>query len=93
MTRELCIHKFNSLIDNYEICEKIENSIYNYAVEQSDNKGIEKNINNKYFKRIYVNKIIALYNNLDEASYIKNVSFLKRLINKDLAGLEKLLIK
>lgn len=83
MTRELCINKFNSLIDNYEICEKIENSIYNYAIEQSDNKGIEKNINNKYFKRIYVNKIITLYNNLDETSYIKNISFLKRLLDED----------
>jgi len=83
MTRELCISKFNSLLNNDELSTKIENSIYKYAIEQSTEKGILQNIENKYFKRIYVNKIITLYNNLDKNSYIKNVSFFDRLLNNE----------
>ena len=63
MARELCIEKLNSIIDEKELCEKIENSIYNYALLQAEIKGIELDIENKYFKRIYVNKLITLYNN------------------------------
>lgn len=83
MTRELCIHKFNSLLNDLDISKKIEDSIYNYTVSKCETKGIDKNIDDKYFKRIYVNKIITLYNNLDEKSYIKNKNFLKRLYEGD----------
>ena len=83
MTRELCINKFNTLLNNIDSCKIIEDSIYRYAISQSQLKGIDQNIENKYFKRIYVNKIITLYNNLDKNSYIKNNTFLERLYEKD----------
>lgn len=83
MTRELCISKFNHLLNDIELSSKIENSIYGYTLSQAEEKCIESNINNKYFKRIYVNKIITLYNNLDSSSYIKNISFKERLLNKE----------
>lgn len=83
MTRELCITKFNSLLNDKDLSSKIEDSIYEYTIIQSKEKGIETNIENKYFKRIYVNKIITLFNNLDKSSYIKNTSFIDRLLNKE----------
>jgi transcription elongation factor S-II len=83
MARQLCVNKFNTLIDNIEISKSIENSIYNFTLDQSKIKGIEPNIDDKYFKRIYVNKIITLFNNLDKKSYIKNSSFIDRLLNND----------
>jgi len=96
-TRELCIYKFNELfqelnesiedvnIDNTdELSKKIENSIYNYTKEQSIIRGINENIDNKHFKRIYVNKIISLYNNLNPESYVKNNNFIKRLSNSEI---------
>jgi transcription elongation factor S-II len=83
MARQLCVNKFNTLIDNIEISKNIENSIYNFTLDQSKIKGIEPNIDDKYFKRIYVNKIITLFNNLDKKSYIKNSSFIDRLLNND----------
>ena len=83
MTRELCINKFNTLLNNIESCKIIEDSIYRYTISQSELKGIDQNIENKYFKRIYVNKIITLFNNLDKNSYIKNNTFLERLYEKD----------
>lgn len=83
MARELCINKFNSILSDIEISKKIEDSIYKYSVIQAEIKGIEINIEDNYFKRIYVNKIITIYNNLNEKSYIKNNNFLKRLNNKE----------
>jgi len=83
MTRNLCISKFNSLLNDEEISSKIEESIYSYSINKAEEKGIEPNIENKYFKRIYVNKIITLFNNLDKSSYIKNVFFIERLLNKE----------
>jgi transcription elongation factor S-II len=96
-TRELCIYKFNELfqglnesiedvnIDNTdELSKKIENSIYNYTKEQSIIRGINESIDNKNFKRIYVNKIISLYNNLNPGSYVKNNNFIKRLCNSEI---------
>ena len=83
MTRELCINKFNNLLNNLELSKNIEESIYNYTLFQSEVKGIEPKIDDKYFKRIYVNKIITLYNNIDKDSYVKNYNFLNTLNDKD----------
>ena len=83
MTREICIKKFNSLLNNVELSKKIEDSIYNYTKEQAEIKGINESINDIFFKRIYVNKVITLYNNLDKNSYVKNNNFLIRLENNE----------
>ena len=83
MTRELCINKFNLLLNNLALSTQIENSIYNYTVSQSGIKGIDLNIDDKYFKRIYVNKIISLHNNLNKDSYVKNENFLIRTQNNE----------
>lgn len=79
MARNICIEKFNSILHDTELSEKIEKSIYDYTIEQSERKSIEKSMENKAFKRIYVNKCMTLYNNLDMNSYIKNVDFMDRL--------------
>lgn len=84
MTRNLCINKFNSLLNDIDLSEKIENSIYNYTIKQSEIKGIDINIEDNYFKRIYVNKIISLYNNFDKKSYVKNSNFLNSVITNDI---------
>ena len=83
MTSVKAIQKLNLIIDNEEISKDIEKSIYNYAYEQCKSKNIEPDIENKYFKRIYVNKLMSLYNNLDKNSYIKNESFLDEILKSD----------
>jgi DNA-directed RNA polymerase subunit M/transcription elongation factor TFIIS len=81
MSRQTCIDKFDNLLQDIDLSTKIENSIYNYSIKQAEISGIDSNIDDKYFKRIYVNKIITLYNNLDKESYVKNEYFLKRLLD------------
>ena len=84
MTRNICIQKFNSLLNDMNKSEKIEESIYNYTIEQSLKKGIDKDIDNKYFKRIYVNKIMNIYNNIDKNSYIKNDNLYDKVMNDEI---------
>lgn len=81
MTTEKCIQKLNVLINDIEKCKKIEKSIYNFCTEQCKIKNIEPNIENNYFLRMYVNKLISLYNNLDKNSYIKNSSFYNKVMD------------
>ncbi len=75
------VQKLNLIIDQKEICEKIEKSIYNYASDQCKMKNIESDITNKLFLRIYVNKLMSLYNNLDKNSYIKNEDFYDEVLS------------
>ncbi len=75
------IQKLNLIIDNKTICENIEKSIYSYATEQCTIKNIEPDIENKLFLRIYVNKLMSLYNNLDKSSYIKNEDFYDQVMD------------
>jgi len=82
--RSRCIQKINTILNNLKISEKIEESIYNFTIKQSKMKGIDENINDKFFKRIYVNKILSIYNNLDRKSYVKNDTFLNRVLNGEI---------
>jgi len=84
MVRELCITQFNKLLNDVELSKKIEESIYNYTIHQCEIRSIDSTIQNKYFKRIYVNKFITLYNNIDKKSYVKNYNFLDRIYNNDI---------
>ena len=81
MTSIKAIQKLNIIIEDKDICEKIEKSIFNFASEQCRLKNVEENIENSIFLRIYVNKLMSLYNNLDKNSYIKNIDFYDELIN------------
>ena len=81
MTSLKAIQKLNLIINDKNICENIEKSIYNYASEQCKNKNIQPNIDNQIFLRIYVNKLMSIYNNLDKNSYIKNESFHDEVID------------
>lgn len=81
MTSLKAIQKLNLIIDDEDKCKNIENSIYEYSSEQCRGKNIEPDIENKYFKRIYVNKLMSLYNNLDKNSYIKNESFYEEVMD------------
>jgi transcription elongation factor S-II len=84
MSRDKCILTLNEILNNMDISKKIEESIYQYTVSKSTDKCIDENIENKYFKRIYVNKLISLYNNLNPETYIQNKNFLSRILNQEI---------
>ena len=82
-----CENNFNGTKEEYIqlICNKIENSIYKYTMDVSEKKGLGENINinNKYFRRIYVNKLRSIYENINPNSYVQNKNFISMILQKD----------
>ena len=90
--RKNFINKFNTLLkqhgfDDEDECEataiKIEKGIYNNIIKYCNVKGILKKWENSFFKKLYVQKVISIYVNLDPNSYIKNSRFIERLRAKE----------
>jgi transcription elongation factor S-II len=70
-------------ISNEEDCHTIEKSVYDYTVEQAKIKGILENMENRFFKRIYMNKCHTLILNMDDASYVKNQKFIQSILQHE----------
>ncbi len=81
--RTLLIQLLNKHIENINECKIIENSIYEYTLHQAKLKGILENINDRFFKRIYMNKSYTLLLNIDPNSYVKNKDFLNSIKNHE----------
>lgn len=73
------VKKLNKCIKTMKISRKIEKGIYNYCIGYSIEKYIQRSWKNKLFYRLYMSKVISVYSNLDEKSYIGNKSLLKRI--------------
>lgn len=84
MERNITINKFNSIINDFDKSKAIEESIYKYSVELAIKKKINESFDDNFFKRIYVNKVMNLYNNIDPNSYIKNPNLLNKIIKNDI---------
>lgn len=77
------VKKLNKCTKTMKISRKIEKGIYNYCIGYSIEKNIQRSWNNKLFYRLYMSKVISVYSNLDEKSYIGNNSLLKRIKSGD----------
>jgi DNA-directed RNA polymerase subunit M/transcription elongation factor TFIIS len=82
--RELCVKKLKEIIDDDELCRRMEESIYNYTVFCAKEKEIEQNMCVTRFKRIYVHKLYSIYLNLNKDSYIQNNNLLKKIQEGDI---------
>jgi len=72
----------NRAIKNMKISRKIEKSIYNYVIEISKERNIKRSWNNTIFTNIYRSKIVSIYSNIKENSYINNTQLLKNISDK-----------
>lgn len=70
--RAKTIKKIYEVVPNNKLATDIEESIYEYTMEEASKKNIPNDWDNKVYKRIYVNKCISLYNNLKADSYVSN---------------------
>lgn len=79
--RTKCREKFQDLLDyngidnSEDLATDIESGIYDFSNEIYS----AKNIN---LLRLYMNKCISIYTNLNPSSYIKNTEFLQRVSNR-----------
>ena len=61
-------------MNNLKLSKIIEKSIYNYVIDIAKNKNILRLWSDNIFKQLYMNKCISIYSNLNNDSYIKNIS-------------------
>ena len=78
------VKKLNSVIDNKYLSKMIEKGIYNYVIETAKEKVIQRKWSNPIFKKLYFSKVISIYSNLNDKTYIKNEKLLERIIKKEI---------
>jgi len=72
------INIFTTLITQ-DKAKQIEESIYNYSKDISKKRNILPLWTNDVFKHIYKNKSISLYTNINNKSYINNVTLIEKI--------------
>ena len=77
-------HNSNYRENNMKISRRIEKGIYNYCIDYSIKNNIYRSWENKLFHRVYMSKVISIYSNIDEKSYIGNKNLLKRILNDEI---------
>lgn len=78
------VKKLNSVINNKYLSKMIEKGIYNYVIETAKEKVIQRKWSNPIFKKLYFSKVISIYSNLNDKTYIKNEKLLERIIKKEI---------
>jgi DNA-directed RNA polymerase subunit M/transcription elongation factor TFIIS len=79
MDRDNIVTKFNSVVKNKSKSAKIEDSIYRYSLGKAKEYKWGTTWDNDKFRRIYLNKCLCLYCNLDKNNSVGNKNFLKRV--------------
>lgn len=82
-SRQIFLNLLTPFIPNEEDRATIEKSVYDYTVEQAKIKGILENMENRFFKRIYMNKCHTLILNMDPTSYVHNEKFLQSILQHE----------
>ena len=77
--RDWTTNKLNTIIRNKKISKGVEKGIYNHSIKTCEERSVIKRWDNPKFKKIYVDKVISTYVNLNPKSYIGNEYLLKRL--------------
>ena len=80
--RSKMVKFINSCMKDTKLSRKIEKSIYNYVIEISKERNIQRSWNNKIFMNIYRSKILSIYSNIKENSYINNKQLYKNIVDK-----------
>ncbi len=79
VTRNKMVEYLNRVLNDNRLSRKVEKSIYNYIISISKEKNIQRKWSNSIFLKLYESKVLSIYSNLKKDSYIKNITFEKRL--------------
>jgi len=74
--RNMMVSFINKCIGDFKISRKIEKGIYNHVISISKEKNIQRSWENTMFINIYRSKVLSVYSNLDNKSYIGNTQLL-----------------
>lgn len=79
--RKKTIEILDVIIQNLNKTKIVEESIFRFACDKSEQRKVIKKWENPIFRKIYINKARSLYINLDKKSYISNNSLIKKIFN------------
>lgn len=79
--REKIVSKFDDYICNEGVSSSLEKSIYLWAINEVEKKGEVLDKNEDLLKRIYMNKVIQIYQNINSDSSIKNDYLLQKILD------------
>lgn len=79
--RKKTIEILDVIIQNTNKTKTVEESIFRFACDKSEQRKVIKKWENPIFRKIYINKARSLYINLDKNSYINNNSLIKKIFN------------
>ena len=73
-----CKGKDNINVELQKIALNIERGIFNMTLEEAKNK-----VWDDYFKSLYINKAVNIYTNLNPESYLKNKSYIYKVLDRE----------
>ncbi len=79
--RNKMVSILDKCINNKTLSRKVEKSIYNYAINISKEKNIQRRWDNQVFANLYNAKILSIYSNIKEDSYINNNQLLTSILS------------
>jgi len=79
--REKIVEKYDLIIKNTTISTNLEKVIYDWAITEIEKKGMTMDKSNDLFYKIYLNKNMHIYANINESCSIKNNYLLKNIVN------------
>ena len=82
--RSKTVLMLDNYINNNNLSKIIEKSVYNYIINVSKKRNINRYWCNNTFKHLYLSKIRSIYVNINKNSYIKNSDFLERILSKQI---------
>ena len=83
--REKMVLYLDKVVCKMKTSRQIEQGIYNYIIEVSKDKNIQRKWSNQYFKNLYNSKVLSVYSNLNENCYIKNNQLLNSIRTKEIS--------
>ena len=82
--RENVTQKFESVINDIDLSTKLEESIFVWTQNELTKRGEVFESSDDIFKRLYRDKVLQIYYNVNPESSIKNTSFLSRIKSGDI---------
>lgn len=79
--RKKTIEILDVIIQNQIKTKIVEESIFRFTCDKSEQRKVIKKWENPIFRKIYINKARSLYINLDKNSYINNNTLIKKIYN------------
>ena len=82
--RNKCVLLLNKELNNEIKSRQIEKSIFNNTIKYTKKNNIKRKWANNHFKSLYISRIRAIYSNIKEDSYLKNINFKKKILNDEI---------